>query len=179
MKKVTLFLALTVVTAGTLFAQKKTTSSGIITFDATTPKDALPKAENKTAVALLDTKGGNVGFEAIIKGFNFENAMIQEHFNGEKWMDSEKFPKATFKGKITNLNEVAFDKDGSYKATVTGDLTLHGITKPLTAPATIVVKAGAISTTSEFTIKLADYSLGNAGGKLADEPKITVAADFK
>ena len=178
MKKVTLILALTVVT-GALFAQKKTTSSGIITFDATTPKDDMPKAENKTAIAAIDTKTGSVAFEAIVKSFSFGNGMMQEHFNSPKWLDSEQFPKSTFKGKITNLNEVAFDKDGTYKANVEGHLTMHGITKPASAKATIVVKGGAINATSEFTIKLADYSLSNAGGKLADEPKITVAADFK
>ena len=105
--------------------------------------------------------------------------MMQEHFNGEKWMDSEKNPTSTFKGKITNLGDVKFDKDGSYAAEIAGDLTMKGISKPLTGKATIVVKAGAISATSDFTIKLADYSISNAGGKLADEPKISVSADFK
>ncbi len=178
MKKVTLILALTVAT-GALFAQKKTTSSAIITFDATTTKDALPKADNKTVIAAIDTKTGTVAFEAIVKSFSFGNPMMQEHFNSPKWLDSEQFPKATFKGKITNLGEVSFEKEGSYSAKVEGDLTIHGITKPVSSQATIVVKGGVINTTSDFTIKLTDYSLGNAGGKLADEPKITVAADFK
>ena len=77
MKKVTLILALTVVT-GALFAQKKTTSSGSITFDATTPKDDMPKAENKTVIAAIDTKTGSVAFEAIVKSFSFVNGMMQE-----------------------------------------------------------------------------------------------------
>jgi len=178
MKKVTLILALTLAT-GALFAQKKTTTSGTITFDATTPKDALPIAENKTVIAAIDTKTGTVAFEAIVKSFSFSNPMMQDHFNSPKWLDSEQFPKATFKGKITNPAEVSFDKEGSYKANVAGDLTIHGITKPVSTEATIIVKGGTINTTSNFTIKLADYSLSNAGGKLADEPKITVLADFK
>ena len=163
---------------GALFAQKKTTTSGTITFDATTPGDALPKAENKATIAAINTKSGTVAFESLIKNFSFSNVKMQEHFNGPKWMDSEKFPKATFKGRIANRDAVNFKKDGSYKANINGDLTMHGITKPVTATATIIVKGGTINTSSEFTVKLTDYSLGNAGGKLADEPKITVAAIF-
>lgn len=177
MKKALLILALA--TTGTVFAQKKTTTSATVKFDATTKLDALPVAENKTVVAAIDPKTGTVAFEAQIKGFQFGNPMMQEHFNGPKWLDSEKNPTSTFKGKITNLGEVKFDKDGSYTANIAGDLTMAGTTKPLTGKATIVVKGGAVSATSDFTIKLADYSISNAGGKLADEPKITVSADFK
>lgn len=177
MKKMTMVLALAMLT-GAAFAQKKTTTSGTITFDATTPGDALPKAENKAAIAALDTKAGTVAFESLVKNFSFSSARMQDHFNSPKWMDSEQFPKATFKGKITNLGAVNFAKDGSYKANVEGDLTIHGITKPVSTSATIVVKGGAINTNTEFTVKLADYALGNAGGKLADEPKITVVAAF-
>lgn len=177
MKRMTTLFALAMLTVA-VYAQKKTTTSGIITFDATTPGDALPKAENKAAIAAIDTKTGAVAFESLVKNFSFTNERIQNHFNGPKWMDSEKFPKATFKGKITNLGAVNFTKDGSYKANVEGDLTMHGITKPVSAIATIVVNGGTLNTNSEFTVKLTDYALGNAGGKLADEPKITVVATF-
>ena len=57
-----------------IFAQKKTTTSATIAFDATTPIDALPKAENKTVVAALDTKAGTIQFEAAIKSFAFSNS---------------------------------------------------------------------------------------------------------
>lgn len=178
MKKATLFLALSI-TAGVLFAQKKTTTAATVKFDAATPADALPVAENKTVIAALDTKTGTVAFEAQVKGFTFSNAMMQDHFNGPKWFDSEKNPTATFNGKISNLDKVKFDKDGSYAVNIEGDLTLKGIAKPLTGKATLVVKGGAIHATSDFTIKLADYSISDAGGKLAAEPKISVSADFK
>lgn len=178
MKKATLFLALTL-SAGLLFAQKKTTTSATVKFDAATPADALPVAENKTVIASLDTKTGAVAFEAQIKGFNFSNAMMQDHFNSPKWMDSEKNATSTFNGKIIDLGAVKFDKDGTYKVAVEGELSMKGISKPLTGKATLVVKGGAIHATSDFTIKLADYSISNAGGKVADEPKISVSADFK
>lgn len=178
MKKAT-FLMVLVFAVTAVFAQKKTTTSAVINFDATTSLDALPKAENKTAVAAIDTKKGTVSFEALIKSFSFGNPMMQEHFNGPKWLDSEKFPTATFTGSITNFGDINFEADGTYSANVSGDLSIHGISKPVSTKVVFVVSGKTISATTDFTVKLADYSLGNAGGKLADEPKITVKAEFK
>ena len=181
MKKSILFVGL-VIAAGATFAQKKTTTSATISFDATTPIDKLPKADNKTAIASLDTKKGNVAFEAIVKNFAFTNPMIQDHFNGATWMDSEKFSTATFKGIITNLKAINFKKDGTYNANVEGDLTIHGETQKVKTTAVIVVKGRNITTTSDFSVKLEDYKVNGpaiAGGKVAKEPKITVSASFK
>lgn len=181
MKK-TIVLAALALIAGHSFAQKRTTTSAVINFDATTPIDALPKAENKTVIAALDTKKGTVAFEANIKAFSFSNPKIQEHFNAEGWMNSDKFPTATFSGTITNPDKVDFAKDGTYKATVTGDLTIHGVTKKVTTEATIGVSEKGITTTASFSIKLADYEINGgaiAAGKVAKEPVITVTADFK
>jgi polyisoprenoid-binding protein YceI len=182
MKKTILFLAL-VVAAGATFAQKKkVTTSATISFDATTKLDALPKGDNKTVVASLDTKTGAVAFESVVKSFSFANPKMQEHFNSSMWMDSDKFPSATFKGKITNLSAVKFTTDGTYSATVAGDLTLHGVTKPINTTAAVVVKGGVITTTSDFTIALADYGVNGAAigaGKVSTDPKITVVAEFK
>ncbi|MFN0083005.1 MAG: YceI family protein [Ferruginibacter sp.] len=165
------------------FAQKKqTTTSATINFDATTSTDALPKAENKTVIASLDSKTGNVAFESVIKSFTFGNPRMQEHFNGEKWMDSDKFPTATFTGKITNLAAVNFKKDGTYSATVTGELTMQGVTKPVTTTSSVVVAGKTINTTTDFTVKLSDYGVNGsaiAAGKVATEPKISVVAEFK
>jgi len=181
MKKSILFLAL-VSLIGTSIAQKKITTSASVNFDATTKLDALPKADNKTAVASLDTKSGGVAFEVTVKSFSFANPKMQEHFNSTGWMDSDKFPSATFKGKITNLAAVKFTTDGTYTADVTGDLTLHGVTKPVTTTATVVVSGKTITTTSEFSIKVADYGVTGAAigaGKVSTDPKITVNAEFK
>ena len=180
MKKTSLFLALVLSTAA-LFAQKKTTTSASVNFDATTSLDELPKAENKTAIAALDTKTGDVAFEAQIKNFSFGNPMIQEHFNSGGWMDSDKFPTANFKGKITNLSEVDFNKDGTYKADVEGDLTIHGVTNKVKTKVVITIAGKKISSKSDFTIKLEDYKVEGkaiAAGKVAKEPTISVAADF-
>jgi polyisoprenoid-binding protein YceI len=176
MKKTIMLFALVGLTTLTYAQKKKTTTSATISFDASTPADALPKADNS-----INTKNGEVAFESIIKSFSFSNPMMQEHFNSEKWMNSEKFPKATFKGKITNIKAVNFKADGTYSATVEGKLTLHGITKPVTTTASIVVKGKSVNSTSDFTIKLSDFGIESPaiGTKIKAEPKITVVADFK
>jgi polyisoprenoid-binding protein YceI len=178
MKK-TIILAAIALTTVAAFAQKKTTTTATVSFDATTSLDALPIADNKSVIAAIDSKTGTINFEAQVKSFTFGNPMMQEHFNSPKWLDSEKYPTTVFKGKITDLKAVNFSKDGTYPVKVAGTLTLHGITKEISSDATIEVKGKEINATAAFTFKLADYKVSNAGGKIADEPKITVAASFK
>lgn len=176
-----LFFAL-VMMAGSLFAQKKTTTSGTVHFDATTSLDDGPKAENKTVIAALDPSKGTVAFEVPVKNFSFSNKKMQEHFNGPNWLDSEKFPTATFNGNVTNLSSIDFTKDGSYDADVEGDLTIHGVTKPVKTKGKIMVKGSSVSTNADFTVKLADYNIDGppvGAGKISKEPKITVSADLQ
>jgi polyisoprenoid-binding protein YceI len=129
MKKTILFLSLITLTTAALKAQKSSTTSAVISFDATTAKDALPKAENKTVIASLDKTSGVLMFEAAVNNFSFSNPMMQDHFNSATWMNSATFPKFTFSGKIVKLSEVKFNKDGSYKIKVKGDLTIKGVTR--------------------------------------------------
>jgi len=180
MKKTILFFSLITITV-TGMAQKAVTTSAVIGFDATTPKDALPKAENKTAIASLDKTTGVIMFEAAVNNFAFSNPKMQEHFNSSGWLNSAEFPKFTFSGKIDKLSEVKFNKNGSYKVNVSGNLTVKGTSKAISTPVTIVVKDGSVSTSSEFSIVLADYSVTGGpitSGKVAAEPKISVSANF-
>ncbi|HMP92972.1 MAG TPA: YceI family protein [Phnomibacter sp.] len=174
----TLAMALITVTA---FSQKLTTTSAVIAFDATTPLDKLPKAENKTVIASVNTQTGAVAFEALIKNFAFSNPRIQEHFNQPNWMDSDKYPTATFTGKITNLAAVNFSKNGTYTADVEGDLTMHGQTKPIKTKAYVTVNGKSVRAMTEFEVKLADFSIDGpavGAGKVAKDPKINVLVDF-
>ena len=181
MKKTILILALSFFTA-TLFAQRKTTTSAIVAFDASTSLDALPKAENKTVIGAIDTKTGAVQFEANVKNFTFRNPTMQNHFNSDKWLNSNEYPKFTFKGNIVDISSVDFSKDGTYKTEAEGILGIKGKEQKIKVPGTIVVKGGSISLTSNFTISLADYGISGVpidGGKVSKKPKVTVAADFK
>ena len=164
-----------------VFAQKKTSTSAIVAFDASTAIDDLPKAQNKTSIAAIDLAKNTVQFEAAIKNFAFANPKIQEHFNQESWLNSDKFPKATFSGVITNPSSVNFKKDGSYNATVEGDLTIKGKTNKVTAPATIIVIGNPLKTSAAFNIKLADFGVEGqpiTAGKVSAEPKISVSAEL-
>ena len=181
MKKTTLSL-LFVLASAILFAQKKISTSATIAFDASTSIDNLPKAENKTAIAALDTKTGSVQIEAAVKNFAFANPGMQGHFNNASWMNSDAFPKFSFSGKIDDLSKVNFGKDGTYVIAVTGDLTIKDVTKPLIAPGTIVIKGDVAIASSEFSIKLADYNMTGGSfdsGKVSKEPKIKVTAELK
>jgi polyisoprenoid-binding protein YceI len=180
MKKTILSLMIAMVSMMAL-AQKKTSTSATVAFDASTAIDNLPKAENKTAIAAIDPAKNTVQFEAVIKNFAFANPKIQEHFNQESWLNSDKFPKATFNGVITNPSAVNFKKDGTYNVTVEGDLSIKGKTNKVTAPATIVVAGTTLKTNATFNIKLADFGVEGqpiTAGKVSAEPKISVSAEM-
>jgi Uncharacterized conserved protein len=180
MKRTFLFLAIATISMMT-FAQKKTSTSATIGFDASTAIDNLPKAENKTAIAAIDPAKNTVQFEAAIKNFAFANPRIQEHFNQKGWLNSDEFPKATFNGVITNPSAVNFNKDGTYNVTVEGELTIKGKTQKVTTPATIVVTGKTLKTTATFNIKLADFGVEGqpiTAGKVSGEPKISVSAEL-
>ena len=180
MKKTILFLAL-VITTGTIFAQRKITTSAKVTFDATTPKDALPKAENKTVIGSFNTATGEVAFEAAVKNFSFANPMMQEHFNGNNWFKSDQFPVFAYTGKIENLSAVNFQQDGVYPVTVAGDLKVRDVTKKEKIPGTVKVEGDKIAVAADFSISLADYNITGApvdAGKVSKEPKVSVVAEF-
>ncbi len=177
MKKCTFLFALLLASAG-LFAQAKKTTTATVSFDASTPADPVAKAENKTVIAAIDTKTGTVAFEAAVKNFAFENKRVEEHFNAERWLNSEKFPKFSFKGKITDLKKVNFKKDGTYTVTVTGDLTVKETTNSITTPATIVVSGGKLTASANFEVNLPSFSVMADGKKVAKDAKIAVAAEL-
>jgi len=176
------FLSLAIATISMMaFAQKKTSTSATIAFDASTSIDDLPKAENKTAIAAIEPEKNTVQFEAAIKNFAFANPRIQEHFNQKGWLNSDEFPKATFNGVITNPFAVNFKKDGTYTVTVEGDLTIKGKTQKVNTPATIVVSGSTVKTSATFSVKLADFDIDGSpvtAGKVSREPKITVTAEL-
>jgi polyisoprenoid-binding protein YceI len=108
---------------------------------------------------------------------------MQKHFNQEGFLDTKQFPKAKLKGKITNLSEIDFAKDGTYNAIIEGELTIKGKTNPIKEKGTITVKGNVISTASTFSIVLADYGVAFEKGKpstnIAKTVEITVHAEYK
>lgn len=138
-------------------AQKYMTKTGTINFSASTPLEKI-EGVNKSSACLLDSKSGAIDFVIQIRSFVFEKQLMQEHFN-ENYMESEQFPKAIFKGSITNLPNINFLKDGEYNAEVGGKMTIHGVTKDVKTSGRIVVKNGKPVVISTFKIVLADYKI--------------------
>jgi polyisoprenoid-binding protein YceI len=151
-----------------VFAQDYLTKNGKISFHSSTPIEDID-AVNNEAVSTLNTTTGQFDFRVAILGFKFDAVDMQKHFNGETYMDSKKYPKASFSGKISDVSKVDFKKDGTYNVTVAGNLTIKDVTKPVTATGTITVKGGKIIAKSEFKIKRADY---HVTGEAIHEKKI-------
>ena len=138
-------------------AQKFMTKNGFISFYSHTPMEDI-KGDNNQVVGVLDISTGEMVFQALIKSFHFDRALMEEHFN-ENYMESDKIPKSVFKGKITNLASVDFTKNGTYNVTVDGDLTIHDVTNKISTKGTIEVVSGGINANSKFNIVPEDYKI--------------------
>ena len=110
MKKFLFSLAIMALTIGSADAQKYFTRSGKISFYSDTPMEKI-EAKNGSATSVLDTESGKMEFAVLIKGFQFAKSLMQDHFN-ENYMESSKYPKALFKGEISNIDDVDFGHDG-------------------------------------------------------------------
>ncbi len=152
-----LFL-IALVPAGPAQAQTRfLTKTGRISFFSASPIEDI-EAVNQQVAAVLDVAAGQVAFSVPVRGFVFKRTLMQEHFN-ENYLESDKFPKATFSGQLTGLTAATLAAPGPHPAQATGDLTLHGIKKHLMAPATLELKDGQLLATADFTIAPADYNI--------------------
>ncbi|MEI9911903.1 MAG: YceI family protein [Bacteroidota bacterium] len=133
------------------------TKSGKVTFFSSTSMEDI-EAVNKSVVTLLDTKTGDIQFAALMKGFEFKKALMQEHFNKD-YAESNKFPKAEFKGQVINNGEINYSANGTYTAKVKGKLAVHGETKDIETTGTITVKDGKLTVNSVFNVLVADYKI--------------------
>lgn len=151
------------------------TKTGTIEFFSKATLEDI-EAKNKTVQAVLDKKTGALQFAVQMKGFEFQKALMQEHFN-ENYVESGKYPKAEFKGTVSNNSAVNYTKDGTYNVTVKGKMTLHGVTKDVEAPGTITVNGGKLEGKSTFNIQLSDYKISIPSvvkDKISNSIKITV-----
>ena len=161
-------------------AQRFITKSGKITFFSDSPLEKI-EAVNNSVNSALDTQTGMFVFKVLMKSFTFEKALMQEHFN-ENYVESDKYPVATFKGKVTNIDKIDFGTAGKYDAIVEGNLTMHGKTKKIKTTGVFTVYDEGIKGTSSFSIKLADYGVeipSIVAEKIAKEILINVDINLK
>ena len=149
---------LLVLSVGSVFAQDKMiTKTGQMVFEASVPSFEEVKAKNESVSCVLNTKTGDIAALALQRGFRFKIALMEEHYN-ENYVESDKYPKATFKGKIENFDGSTVDKTGkSYRINCT--LNLHGKSKEISVTATIKNVDDAIEIKSDFILNVDDFAI--------------------
>lgn len=178
MNKTKIFTLIALSVSSTFFSFKVAevylTRTGKITFFSTTPIENI-EANNNQVSSSLNTKTGDLAFVVLMKSFEFAKAKMQEDFNSD-YLETDKFPKATFKGKITNLTAINFGRDGSYSGNVTGTLNIHGVDKAVTTTATFNVKGAVINAKSNIKVALKDFNI--SGPSIANN-KVASTIDVK
>lgn len=176
MKKsfINFFALLLIIAASTDgFAQKLITKTGSIKFQASVPSYEEVAAENKSVSAVLEQSTGDFASLILIKGFRFKVALMEEHFN-ENYMESEKFSKATFKGKIENFDASKIT-NAAKSFNLKGDLTIHGKTKTVTVIVKIFKATNGVNAVGSFEVKPEDFEIeipSLVRKKIADKIKI-------
>ncbi|WNH07876.1 YceI family protein [Thalassobellus suaedae] len=142
-----------------VFAQGKyLTKTGHVTFEASVPSFEEVKATNNSVTAIINTENGEFASLILVKGFRFKNALMEEHFN-ENYAESDTYPKATFKGKISDFSITKLSNNPT-RFNCSGLLTFHGKTKKLDSiPFNISIKDGSIIVSGTFKANASDYDI--------------------
>lgn len=158
-------------------AQKNysTKSAKVKFFSHTVAEDV--EAINSQVLCSLNDKSGAISFAVLIKGFKFENSLMQQHFNEKDYMYSDKFPKASFAGNITNISTVNFAKNGTYNITADGTLTIHGVMQKVKQTGTLTIANGKVGLKSTFKIKPKTFGVAVPDG-ISETLEITVDSNF-
>ena len=151
---------------------KYLTKNGTVTFFSKAPIEDIT-AENNQVLSIIDSSNGNMAISILMKSFLFKKALMQEHFN-ENYLESDIYPKSTFSGKVIQ------NKNG--KATVQGDLTIHGKTKKIKVEGLMIQNKKSVVISAEFAVKLEDYNIKIPTivmYKIAEEIAIKVTIELK
>jgi len=163
-----------------LQAQKYFSKTGDISFSSKTPLEDI-EAESHTASTVFDLESGKIQWAVLIKSFEFEKALMQEHFN-ENYMESNTFPKAKFAGLIQNVEQLDFTKDGATTVNINGTLSIHGQKQEISTEATFTVENGNVSGTSQLKVAVADYGIeipSVVRDNIAKEINIKIQAQYE
>lgn len=180
MKTKNLIIILCILCVQGLQAQKYFTKEGRIVFHSDAPMEKI-EAENNKATSVIDPETGAMQWSALIKAFHFEKALMEEHFN-ENYMESSKYPKALFKGRIANMKDIDFEQAGEYEAQIEGTLEIHGETNDVRTTGTFTVGESSVQGDCTFTILVADYGIeipAVVADNIAKEVEIIVQADYQ
>lgn len=137
-------------------AQRYLSRNTTVHFFSDAPLEKI-EATNPKGVSMINLSTGEIESSILMKGFAFRKALMQQHFN-ENYVESDKYPKATFKGKVTNM-PISLLKPGQYVWQISGDMNLHGKTNPVATSAQVQVDAKGSKITCSFLLKLSDYDI--------------------
>jgi len=161
--------------------EKLISKSTHISFFSHTPVEDIT-ANNYKVISTIDPSSGAVIFVVPMQSFEFEKALMQEHYNSKKFLNTKKFPKAKFKGMIDNLSTINFNADGEYNAIISGELEIKGMKKAIDEKAIIKVENGVVSLTTKINLTLADFGVvfkkGKPSKNIAKDIEITVNAIY-
>lgn len=169
-------LAFITVFSSSTFAQKFESSKSYIKFYSSAPMEDI-EATNETVQSILDLDKGEMVYAVKIKDFQFEKSLMQEHFN-ENYLESEKYPKSTFSGVIKDWNK----QEGEQEVTVSGKLSIHGITKDVEITGKINYSGDKATVFSKFTVELKDYKVKIPKAlfyNIAENVEVTVDFEYK
>lgn len=162
-------------------ATKLTSTKTHIRFFSHTPVEDI-EAHNHQAIATLDQASGALAFSVPMQGFEFEKALMQKHFNQPNFLDTKKYPKATFSGQIVDFSNIDLQKNGKYQVLVKGTMNLHGQSKEISEKGVLEVKGGEIHSQAKFNLALADYGIvfekGKPASNIAKTVEVTTEAIF-
>jgi hypothetical protein len=178
MKNIVLFIGLIGFSFATM-AQKYMTQSGTIKFYSETPVENIEAINNQVST-VLNAENGELVFSLLIKAFVFEKALMQEHFN-EKYMESDQFPKSTFKGKIKDFSLDKLSEEYT-EFNVVGELTIHGVSQEIEITAKLKMSGDKIIANSTFQVEVADYEIkipSTVRENIAKTIEITVDAEYE
>lgn len=156
MKK-TLLLALLIVAINAFGQEKMTTKTGKVSFEASVPAFEEVKGVNNSVTCVLNSATGDIASLALMKGFNFKIALMEEHFN-ENYIESDKYPKAVFRGKIQGFDAASLTATAK-DYTIRGKLEMHGKSKEISAPAKIKKTENGIEIVCDFTVDTDDFAI--------------------
>lgn len=143
----------------TVYAQKYQTREGFFQFNPNKTKSTDYEGKSSSATAVFDITNNSVAVLVPVKTFHFGNALFEEHVN-ENYLESNKYPNITFKGKLNGLQPTMLKKDGSYTLSVAGEVEIHGVKKPFQSGALILDVKGNVATFKiDFTINYADFNI--------------------
>jgi hypothetical protein len=179
MKKI-IALSVFVLITLSITAQNYVTRNGYIRFYSKAPLENI-EAVNNVVNCVINSNNGDFVFRVLMRSFTFEKALMQEHFN-DNYVESHKYPNASFQGKIKNISEINFSVPKVYDVIVEGDLTIKNITKQVSHKGTLDVRNDEVIGQSTFTIKVADYNItipSTLIRNIASEIEITVKVNLK